>query len=168
MPKKVMKTLNESSEEFLKFQPKLLHRFVVTIKDIPSWLVYNIERPVIFSNKDCGNAVEYSMCLYDPIKPSGEKIAYNWITKGDKRDIVIDILAPHGEIVSTWIYKQAHAESVQFSLLNWEKFDDDEQEKYITLYHIDTPRKIPAMSQLSRIRINFTCKDIILKDLMEN
>ena len=76
---------------------------------------------------------DVTVTLYDPITPSGAQAVMEWtrlhhesVTGRDgysdfyKKDVVIDIIGPVGDIVSEWVLKGAFIKSADFGEYNWD------------------------------------------------
>jgi hypothetical protein len=83
------------------------------------------------------------MTLFDPITPSGAQAVMEWtrlhhesVTGRDgysdfyKKDLVIDIVGPVGDVVSEWVIKGAFIKSAAFGELN---YDNDSTAQTITV-----------------------------------
>jgi len=86
---------------------------------------------------------DVTLTLFDPITPSGAQAVMEWVrlhhesvTGRDgysdfyKKDVVIDIVGPVGDIVSEWVLKGAFVKNAAFGDLN---FDNDTAAQNITL-----------------------------------
>jgi len=71
--------------------------------------------------------------LFDPITPSGAQAVMEWtrlhhesVTGRDgysdfyKKDVVINVLGPVGDVVSEWVVKGAFIKSAEFGEYNWD------------------------------------------------
>lgn len=76
---------------------------------------------------------DISMTLFDPITPSGAQAVMEWtrlhhesVTGRDgysdfyKKNLVINVLGPVGDIVSEWVIKGAFIKSANFGDLSWD------------------------------------------------
>jgi hypothetical protein len=76
------------------------------------------------------------MTLFDPITPSGAQAVMEWVrlhhesvTGRDgysdfyKKDLVLDVLGPVGDVVSEWILKGAFIVDANFGDYNWDTAD---------------------------------------------
>ena len=130
---------------FTAFEPKVKNRFLLLIEGIPAYLVKKVARPVL--NQEAIklphiNTVRFvkgvsvwqtmEMTLYDPIVPSGAQAVMEWVrlhhesvTGRDgysdfyKKDLVMNVLGPVGDVVSEWIIKGAQITKVDFGGLEW-------------------------------------------------
>jgi hypothetical protein len=72
------------------------------------------------------------MTLYDPVTPSGAQSIMEWarlahesVTGRDgysdfyKKDLVLNVLGPVGDVVSEWIIKGAYAKTANFGAYDW-------------------------------------------------
>lgn len=136
----------ESNElMFQAFEPKVQNRFIFYIDGIPSFIVKKATAPGF----DAGEIVldhinvyrvlkgkvrwtDMNIELYDPIAPSGAQAVMEWmrlshesVTGRDgysdfyKKDIVLNILGPVGDIVSEWVLKGAYIKTSNFGDLDW-------------------------------------------------
>ena len=140
-----MAVLDPSEIMFTAFEPKVQNRFVAYIDGIPSYLVKSVQSPQF----DAGEIVldhintyrkikgkvrwnDMSFTLYDPVTPSGAQAIMEWarlahesVTGRDgysdfyKKDIVINVLGPVGDVVSEWIIKGAYAKTANFGQYDW-------------------------------------------------
>jgi len=143
-----MAVLDPSEIMFTAFEPKVQNRFIAYIDGIPAYLIKSLQSPSF----DAGEIVldhintyrkvkgkvrwqDMSFTLYDPVTPSGAQSIMEWarlahesVTGRDgysdfyKKDIVINVLGPVGDVVSEWIIKGALITEVNFGDYNW---DDD-------------------------------------------
>jgi hypothetical protein len=76
---------------------------------------------------------DIQMTLFDPITPSGAQSVMEWVrlhhesvTGRDgysdfyKKDLVLDVLGPVGDVVSEWIIKGAFIKEANFGDYNWD------------------------------------------------
>jgi hypothetical protein len=76
---------------------------------------------------------DVTLTLFDPITPSGAQATMEWVrlhhesvTGRDgyadfyKKDIVLDVLGPVGDIVSEWVLMGAFIKSADFGEYNWD------------------------------------------------
>jgi hypothetical protein len=79
---------------------------------------------------------DVQMTLFDPITPSGAQSVMEWVrlhhesvTGRDgysdfyKKDLVLDVLGPVGDVVSEWILKGAFIKDANFGDYNWDTAD---------------------------------------------
>ena len=141
-----MAILDPNEIFFTAFEPKQTNRFILYINGIPSYLVkgmgavsltqnsvalnhINVQRFV--KGKTTWNTIQFT--LFDPITPSGAQAVMEWVrlhhesvTGRDgysdfyKKDVVIDIIGPVGDIVSEWVLKGAFIKSADFGEYNWD------------------------------------------------
>ena len=128
-----MAILNSSEIFFTAFEPKQANRFILYMDGVPSYIVKGVnaitvtqgEVPLNHINvqrKVKGKTVwgNIQMTLFDPITPSGAQSVMEWVrlhhesvTGRDgysdfyKKDLVLDVLGPVGDVVSEWILKGA-------------------------------------------------------------
>jgi hypothetical protein len=92
----------------------------------------NVQRKV--KGKTVWNDVQ--MTLFDPITPSGAQSVMEWVrlhhesvTGRDgysdfyKKDLVLDVLGPVGDVVSEWILKGAFIKDANFGDYSWDQAD---------------------------------------------
>ena len=141
-----MAILNSNEIFFTAFEPKQANRFILYMDGVPSYIVkgvnaitmtqgevtlnhINIQRKV--KGKTVWNDVQ--MTLFDPITPSGAQAVMEWVrlhhesvTGRDgysdfyKKDLVLDVLGPVGDVVSEWIIKGAFIKEANFGDYNWD------------------------------------------------
>jgi hypothetical protein len=115
------------------------------IDGVPSYLVKSVASPAF----DAGEIIldhintyrkvkgkvrwqDMSMTLYDPVTPSGAQSIMEWarlahesVTGRDgysdfyKKDLVLNVLGPVGDVVSEWIIKGAYAKTANFGAYDW-------------------------------------------------
>jgi len=140
-----MAVLDPSEIMFTAFEPKVQNRFIAYIDGIPAYLIKSLQSPSF----DAGEIVldhintyrkvkgkvrwqDMSFTLYDPVTPSGAQSIMEWarlahesVTGRDgysdfyKKDIVINVLGPVGDVVSEWIIKGAYAKTANFGAYDW-------------------------------------------------
>jgi hypothetical protein len=140
-----MAVLNPNEIMFTAFEPKVQNRFIAYIDGIPAYLIKSLQSPSF----DAGEIVldhintyrkvkgkvrwqDMSFTLYDPVTPSGAQSIMEWarlahesVTGRDgysdfyKKDIVINVLGPVGDVVSEWIIKGAYAKTANFGAYDW-------------------------------------------------
>jgi hypothetical protein len=140
-----MAVLDPSEIMFSAFEPKVQNRFIAYIDGIPAYLIKSVQSPSF----DAGEIVldhintyrkvkgkvrwqDMSFTLYDPVTPSGAQSIMEWarlahesVTGRDgysdfyKKDIVINVLGPVGDVVSEWIIKGAYAKTANFGAYDW-------------------------------------------------
>jgi len=144
-----MAILNSNEIFFTAFEPKQANRFILYMDGVPSYIVkgvnaisltqgevplnhINVQRKV--KGKTVWNDVQ--MTLFDPITPSGAQSVMEWVrlhhesvTGRDgysdfyKKDLVLDVLGPVGDVVSEWILKGAFIKDANFGDYNWDTVD---------------------------------------------
>lgn len=140
-----MAILDANEIMFTAYEPKVQNRFIMYIDGIPAYIIRKASAPNVNLNeivlehinvyrKIKGKArwEDMSLELYDPITPSGAQAVMEWIrlshesvTGRDgysdfyKKDIVLNILGPVGDIVSEWIVKGAFVKSANFGDFDW-------------------------------------------------
>jgi len=138
MPTERMVEANELMID--RFQPKQMHRFIMYIDGIPSWVIKTAQRPqpqtnVIpidyinmqrkFAGKWTWNSI--SITLIDPVVPSAAQAIMEWLrlhheslTGRDgyqdfyKKDLDLYGLGPVGDLVEKWKLYGAFLETVDF------------------------------------------------------
>jgi hypothetical protein len=140
-----MAVLDPSEIMFTAFEPKVQNRFIMYIDGVPSYLVKSVASPAF----DAGEIIldhintyrkvkgkvrwqDMSMTLYDPVTPSGAQSIMEWarlahesVTGRDgysdfyKKDLVLNVLGPVGDVVSEWIIKGAYAKAANFGAYDW-------------------------------------------------
>tara|TARA_R110000868_G_scaffold326864_4_gene587870 strand:- start:1013 stop:1501 length:489 start_codon:yes stop_codon:yes gene_type:complete len=144
-----MAILNSSEIFFTAFEPKQANRFILYMDGVPSYIVKGVnaitvtqgEVPLNHINvqrKVKGKTVwgNIQMTLFDPITPSGAQSVMEWVrlhhesvTGRDgysdfyKKDLVLDVLGPVGDVVSEWILKGAFITEANFGDYNWDTAD---------------------------------------------
>jgi hypothetical protein len=144
-----MAILNSSEIFFTAFEPKQANRFILYMDGVPSYIVKGVnaisvtqgEVPLNHINvqrKVKGKTVwgDVQMTLFDPITPSGAQSVMEWVrlhhesvTGRDgysdfyKKDLVLDVLGPVGDVVSEWILKGAFIKDANFGDYNWDTAD---------------------------------------------
>jgi hypothetical protein len=140
-----MAVLDPSEIMFTAFEPKVQNRFIMYIDGIPSYLVKSVQSPsfdageIILDHINTYRKVKgkvrwnnMSMTLYDPVTPSGAQSIMEWarlahesVTGRDgysdfyKKDLVLNVLGPVGDVVSEWIIKGAYAKTANFGAYDW-------------------------------------------------
>ena len=141
---------------FTAFDPKQANRFIMTLDGIPSFIVKGLsaisvtQGEVILNHinilrKVKGKTVwnDVTMTLFDPITPSGAQAVMEWVrlhhesvTGRDgysdfyKKDPILQVLGPVGDVVSEWILKGAFIKEATFGDYNW---DTENEAKNIEL-----------------------------------
>lgn len=141
-----MAILSSNEIFFTAFEPKVKNRFIMYVDGFPSYMIKSIsglgfEQGEIKLNhiniyrkiKGKMSWNDVTVTLYDPITPSGAQAVMEWtrlhhesVTGRDgysdfyKKDVVIDIIGPVGDIVSEWVLKGAFIKSADFGEYNWD------------------------------------------------
>jgi hypothetical protein len=144
-----MAILDANEIFFTAFEPKQANRFILYMDGVPSYIVKGVnaitvtqgEVPLNHINvqrKVKGKTVwgDVQMTLFDPITPSGAQSVMEWVrlhhesvTGRDgysdfyKKDLVLDVLGPVGDVVSEWILKGAFIKDANFGDYNWDTVD---------------------------------------------
>lgn len=140
-----MAILDPNEVMFTAFQPKVQHRFVMYIDDIPSFMVKNVKAPEfqdevikldhINSYRKIAGKREWqnmTMTLYDPITPSGAQAVMDWARLSYesvtgragysdfyKKDLTLNAVGPVGDVVGEWIIKGAFLTRGDFGQFDW-------------------------------------------------
>jgi hypothetical protein len=131
------------------WEPKYQHKFVMTIGDVPAYLIkasakpsltngevvldhINVKRKV--KGKSAWNTIAITM--YDAIVPSAAQSVMSWVrlhhesaTGRDgyssqyKKDITLQQLSGLGEIIEEWQLKGCYLQDVNFGALDWSSED---------------------------------------------
>ena len=144
-----MAILNSNEIFFTAFEPKQANRFILYMDGVPSYIVKGVNginltqgevtlNHINVQRKVKGKTVwgNVSMTLFDPITPSGAQAVMEWVrlhhesvTGRDgysdfyKKDLVLDVLGPVGDVVSEWILKGAFVVDANFGDYNWDTAD---------------------------------------------
>ena len=139
------------------WEPKRQHQFILSVPDIPAYLVKTSDKPKIANGEvalDMINIKRYvkgksewnniTMTLYDAIVPSGAQAVMEWIrlhhessTGRDgyssfyKKQLKLSQLSPLGETVEEWILNGAFITDASFGTYDWG--NDGVQEISITV-----------------------------------
>jgi len=140
-----MAVLDASEIMFTAFEPKVQNRFIMYIDGIPAYLIKKAASPQFEANEIILDHInvyrkikgkvrwqDMTLELYDPIAPSGAQAVMEWarlahesVTGRDgysdfyKKDLVLNVLGPVGDVVSEWIIKGAYAKSANFGDYDW-------------------------------------------------
>ncbi len=141
---------------FTAFEPKVQNRFIMYVDGIPAYIIKGVngigfeQGEIILNHINVYRKVkgklrwnDVTLSLYDPITPSGAQAVMEWVrlhhesvTGRDgysdfyKKDVVVDIVGPVGDIVSEWVLKGAFIKTADFGELN---YDNDSAAQNITL-----------------------------------
>jgi hypothetical protein len=144
-----MAILDANEIFFTAFEPKQANRFILYMDGVPSYIVKGVnginltQGEVVLNHinvqrKVKGKTVwgDISMTLFDPITPSGAQSVMEWVrlhhesvTGRDgysdfyKKDLVLDVLGPVGDVVSEWILKGAFIKDANFGDYSWDTAD---------------------------------------------
>jgi hypothetical protein len=140
-----MAVLDANQIMFTAFEPKVQNRFIMYVDGIPAYLIKKAASPQF----DAGEIVldhinvyrkvkgkvkwqDMNLELYDPITPSGAQAVMEWarlahesVTGRDgysdfyKKDLVLNVLGPVGDIVSEWVIKGAYVKTANFGEYDW-------------------------------------------------
>jgi hypothetical protein len=151
-----MAILNANEIFFTAFEPKQANRFILYMDGVPSYLVKGVNAVTVSQGEVVLNHInvyrkvkgkttwgDIQMTLFDPITPSGAQSVMEWVrlhhesvTGRDgysdfyKKDLVLDVLGPVGDVVSEWIIKGAFIKEANFGDYNW---DTENQAVNITM-----------------------------------
>lgn len=141
---------------FTAFEPKVQNRFIMYVDGIPAYIIKGVnglgfeQGEIVLNHINIYRKVkgklrwnDVTLSLYDPITPSGAQAVMEWVrlhhesvTGRDgysdfyKKDVVLDIVGPVGDIVSEWVLKGAFVKTADFGELN---YDNDSAAQNITL-----------------------------------
>ena len=141
-----MAILDANEIFFTAFEPKQANRFILYVDGIPSYLIKGVNAVTVSQGEVILNHINVyrkvkgkttwgniQMTLFDPITPSGAQSVMEWVrlhhesvTGRDgysdfyKKDLVIDILGPVGDIVGEWIIKGAFIMDANFGDYSWD------------------------------------------------
>ena len=141
---------------FTACEPKVQNRFIMYVDGIPAYIIKGVnglgfeQGEIVLNHINVYRKVkgklrwnDVTLSLYDPITPSGAQAVMEWVrlhhesvTGRDgysdfyKKDIVLDIVGPVGDIVSEWVLKGAFVKTADFGELN---YDNDSAAQNITL-----------------------------------
>lgn len=145
-----MAVLDTNDIFYTTFEPKTQNRYIMYIDGIPAFMVHKATPPKFnapaveihhinsyFNIQGKRKWETATLNLYDPITPSGMQAVMDWARLGYeaatgragyqdfyKKDIVLDMLGPVGDIVSEWIYKGAWQSKVDPGSLDWSNQGD--------------------------------------------
>jgi hypothetical protein len=151
-----MAILDANEIFFTAFEPKQANRFILYMDGVPSYLIKGVNAVSLTQGEVTLNHINVyrkvkgkttwgniQMTLFDPITPSGAQSVMEWVrlhhesvTGRDgysdfyKKDLVIDVLGPVGDIVGEWILKGAFITEANFGDYNW---DTENQAVNITM-----------------------------------
>ena len=144
-----MAILDANEIFFTAFEPKQANRFILYMDGVPSYLIKGVNAVTLTQGEVTLNHINVyrkvkgkttwgniQMTLFDPITPSGAQSVMEWVrlhhesvTGRDgysdfyKKDLVIDVLGPVGDIVGEWILKGAFITEANFGDYNWDTTD---------------------------------------------
>jgi hypothetical protein len=131
------------------FQPMMGHVWKLELDGIPAYTIKTANRPgftIGEATLDWGNKptrkistgkITFSgnldVALWEPINPSGAQVVMAWIRAHSdnisgragyaamyKKDVLLSVADPMGNIVQRWLYKNCHIASATFSALDHE------------------------------------------------
>jgi hypothetical protein len=141
-----MAILDANEIFFTAFEPKQANRFILYMDGIPSYIIKGVNAVTLTQGEVTLNHINIlrkvkgksiwgniQMTLFDPVTPSGAQAVMEWVrlhhesvTGRDgysdfyKKDLVIDILGPVGDIVSEWVLKGALITEANFGDYSWD------------------------------------------------
>ena len=141
-----MAILDANEIFFTAFEPRQANRFILYMDGIPSYLIKGVNAVTVSQGEVVLNHInvyrkvkgkttwgDIQMTLFDPITPSGAQSVMEWVrlhhesvTGRDgysdfyKKDLVIDVLGPVGDIVGEWIIKGAFIKEANFGDYSWD------------------------------------------------
>jgi hypothetical protein len=144
-----MAILDANEIFFTAFEPKQANRFILYMDGVPSYIVKGVNAVTVSQGEVMLNHInvyrkvkgkttwgDIQMTLFDPITPSGAQAVMEWVrlhhesvTGRDgysdfyKKDLVLDVLGPVGDVVSEWIIKGAFIKEANFGDYNWDTAD---------------------------------------------
>ena len=151
-----MAILDANEIFFTAFEPKQANRFILYMDGIPSYIIKGVSAVTLTQGEVPLNHInvyrkvkgkttwgDIQMTLFDPVTPSGAQAVMEWVrlhhesvTGRDgysdfyKKDLVLDVLGPVGDVVSEWIIKGAFIKEANFGDYNW---DTENQAVNITM-----------------------------------
>jgi len=151
-----MAILDANEIFFTAFEPKQANRFIMYMDGVPSYIVKGVNAVTLTQGEVVLNHINVQrkvkgkttwgniqMTLFDPITPSGAQSVMEWVrlhhesvTGRDgysdfyKKDLVLDVIGPVGDVVSEWILKGALITEANFGDYNW---DTENQAVNITI-----------------------------------
>jgi hypothetical protein len=141
-----MAVLDPNEIFFTAFEPKQQNRFILYMDGIPAYIIKGVAGVNLIQDAVALNHInvqrfvkgkskwgEIQMTLFDPITPSGAQAVMEWVrlhhesvTGRDgysdfyKKDLVVDVLGPVGDIVGEWIIKGAFIKEANFGDYSWD------------------------------------------------
>jgi len=141
-----MAILDANEIFFTAFEPKQANRFILYMDGIPSYIIKGVNAVTLTQGEVTLNHINIlrkvkgksvwgniQMTLFDPVTPSGAQAVMEWVrlhhesvTGRDgysdfyKKELVIDVLGPVGDIVSEWVLKGALITEANFGDYSWD------------------------------------------------
>jgi hypothetical protein len=141
-----MAILDANEIFFTAFEPKQANRFILYLDGVPSYIVKGVNAVTLTQGEVVLNHINVQrkvkgkttwgniqMTLFDPITPSGAQSVMEWVrlhhesvTGRDgysdfyKKDLVLDVIGPVGDVVSEWILKGAFITEASFGDYSWD------------------------------------------------
>ena len=151
-----MAILDANEIFFTAFEPKQQNRFILYVDGFPSYIIKGVSGVEYTADEVVLNHIniyrkvkgkskwsDITLTLFDPVTPSGAQAVMEWVrlhhesvTGRDgysdfyKKDLVLDVLGPVGDVVSEWIIKGAFIKEANFGDYNW---DTENQAVNITM-----------------------------------
>lgn len=130
----IKKSIESAKLSFPAFEPKTHARFVVKMKEFPSWAIFSVTRPSAYYSiapRNAGwNWEPIQIMMYDPIVPNLSKVVYELMQRKQEptlEDITIEILGPVNDVVESWKLHGCKIETVDFGIFDWRAGSTDEQ-----------------------------------------
>jgi len=144
-----MANISSTDLWYTPYEPKLKNRFIMSIGDIPAYMIKTAQRPQITFDEvvlEHMNVTKYvkgkgrwqtlQVTMYDPIVPSASQAVMDWVrlhhesTTGSdgyadmyKRDITFQVLGPAGDIVEKWVLHGTMIQDAAFGDLDFSSSD---------------------------------------------
>ncbi len=143
------KILDSNTMFFTPAEPKMKHRFVMYIENIPVFMIKAANRPsiqfepVVMDHINIkrklqgkGDWQELTIGLYDFVVPSAAQAAMEWVRLSHesmtgrrgyaewyKKDVTLALLDPPGGVCEEWVLKGAFITTANFQDLDWSTSD---------------------------------------------
>jgi len=134
---------------FTPFEPKVKHRYILTVNGLEAYLIKTASRPsiefeeVVLEQMNLKRYVkgkatwgDITITLYDPIVPSAAQQVLEWVklsheaTTGRdgyadsyKKEVTIELLGPVGDSIEKWILTGCWIKSANFNDLDFTSSD---------------------------------------------
>ena len=100
--------------EQVEFEPKVNNRFIVQIKDFPSYVIKGVSLPHRTRN---GGWDGLTLECYNPLETKLEMLAIDLVKAGDVK-ILIKLLSPTADVDTTWDILATNG-AIDFGRINW-------------------------------------------------